>query len=251
MKKLKGVFIFIGGCGVGAALSYFVTKKLVTGKVRSEEEEIREKEVKEIREYYDELLRQGERVTVSFEREKLVGDTSAQNETHEEIEPVKGRKITGYDSFYRKKGIDILDSSNIAIMDPGGPQDDEPEEEDFEDEKTEYDEACEDSDTCGSNNRSRQAFNRGIEIIGESEYEELECFGGRYDKRELKYYTEDEMVCDDEDQILDGYLDLVGSDFIDILEQGDQKVVYVRNNKIATDFRIERINSARFDINGF
>ena len=244
MKKLKGVFIFIGGCGFGATLSYFVTKKLVVRKVRTEEDKIREEEVKEIREYYDELLRQGEKVTVSFEREKMEGDTSAQNETHEEIETVKGRKITSYDSFYRKKGIDILDSSNIAIMDPGGPQDDEPEEEDFGDEEDDYDEACE-------VNGSRQAFNRGIEIIGESEYEELECSYGRYDKRELKYYTEDEMVCDDEDQILDGYLDLVGSDFIDILEQGGQVVVYVRNNKIATDFRIERINSARFDINGF
>ena len=241
MKKLKGVFIFIGGCGFGATLSYFVTKKLVVRKVRSEEEEIREKELEEIREYY----RQGSKVKVSFDVEEMQGKTSVQKETHEELEPVNGRKITGYDSFYRKKGIDILDSSDIGVLDPGGPQDDEPEEEDFDDEETEYDEACSD------NKLSRQAFNRGIEIIGESEYEELECFGGRYDKRELKYYTEDEMVCDDEDQILDGYLDLVGSDFIDILEQGGQVVVYVRNNKIATDFRIERINSARFDINGF
>ncbi len=247
MKKLKGVFIFIGGCGLGAALSYFVTKKLVTEKVRSEEEEIREKELEEIREYY----RQGSKVKVSFDVEEMQGETSVQKETHEELESVKGKKLTGYDSFYRKKGIDILDSSDIGVLDPGGPQDDEPEEEDFDDEETEYDEACKDSSACGCNNRSRQAFNRGIEIIGESEYEELECFGGRYDKRELKYYIEDEMVCDDEDQILDGYLDLVGSDFIDILEQGGQVVVYVRNNKIATDFRIERINSARFDINGF
>ena len=240
MKKLKGVFIFIGGCSLGATLSYFVTKKLVGKKIRAEEEEIRISEVEEIRNHYDDLLRQEERVTVSFEREKMVGDTSAQNETHEEIE-VKNpaRKMTGYDSFYRKKGIDIVDKHEY-LSDPGGPQDDEPEEDDS------YDEACD-----NSNSRSREAFNRGIEIISESEYEELECSYGRYDKRELKYYTEDEMVCDDEDEILDGYLDLVGSDFIDILEQGGQVVVYVRNNKIATDFRIEKINSARFDINGF
>ena len=243
MKKGKGIVIFLWGCGFGAALSFFITKKVLGDRIRAEEEDIRDKELEEIREYY----RQGSKVKVSFDVEEMQGDVSVQKKTNEDLEPVKTmRKMTGYDNFYRKKGVDIVGTNNY-LGDPGGPEDDEPEE----DEEDNYDEACENCDSDQRNSRSREAFHRGIEIISGLEYNELECPYGVYDKRELLYYTDDEILCDNEDQILDGYLDLVGADFIDVLEQGDQKVVYVRNNKIATDFRIEKINSARFDVNGF
>lgn len=217
--KIKDIIIFFGGVGSGLALGYALTKAKLEAKFNND----LNKEVEALHKKYF-----GEGYELSKENSENI------TRAEKELKGVKS-KTTDYGSFYTKKGIEIVSSHN-NILDPGGPTDGDSTE--LEDE-----EACEDSDHTVTCSGSREAFNRGIELITEIEFNDKMCQGMVYDKREIMYY-EDEIVTDDEDQILDGYLDLLGSDWIDVLNQGDQNVVFVRNNKVACDYRIEKVGDS-------
>lgn len=219
--KIKDIIIFFGGVGSGLALGYVLTKAKLEAKFNTELNQ----EVEALHKKYF-----GEGYELSKEKSENIA------RAEKEIKGVKSKgKTTDYCSFYTKKGVEIVSSHN-NILDPGGPTDGDSTE--LEDE-----EACEDSNPCVTNSSSREAFNRGIELITEIEFNDKMCQGMVYDKREIMYY-EDDIVTDDEDQILDGYLDLLGSDWIDVLNQGDQNVVFVRNNKVACDYRIEKVGDS-------
>lgn len=220
--KIKDIIIFFGGVGSGLAFGYALTKAKLEKKFNNE----LNREIEALhKKYRDDIT-------------DIVGTENSKSITRaeKELKGVKSKgKSTDYTSFYTKKGVEIVSSHN-NILDPGGPTDGDSTE--LEDE-----EACEDSDPCVTNSSSREAFNRGIELITEIDFNDKMCQGMVYDKREIMYY-EDEIVTDDEDQILDGYLDLLGSDWIDVLNQGDQNVVFVRNNKVACDYRIEKVGDS-------
>ena len=220
--KAKDIIIFFGGVCSGLTLGYLFTKAKLEAKFNND----LNREVDALhKKYMGDIC-------------DILGKENSENinRAEKEIKGVKSKgKTTDYSSFYTKKGIEIVSSHN-NILDPGGPTDGDSTE--LEDEET-----CEDSNPCVTNSSSREAFNRGIELITEIEFNDKMCCGMVYDKREIMYY-EDEIVTDDEDQILDGYLDLLGSDWMDVLNQGDQNVVFVRNNKMACDYRIEKVGDS-------
>ena len=63
-----------------------------------------------------------------------------------------------------------------------------------------------------------------------------------YDKEELTYYTEDDILANENDEIVDDVYSLVGdcltrTSFID----NSEMVLYVRNGNVSTDFEINKI----------
>ena len=71
-----------------------------------------------------------------------------------------------------------------------------------------------------------------------------------YDKEELTYYTEDNIVVNDSDEIVDDVYSLIGdcltrSGFID----NDEKILHVRNGKVSTDFEITKVFGSYYSYN--
>lgn len=73
-------------------------------------------------------------------------------------------------------------------------------------------------------------------IIEPEEYGELTDMG--YDTDILSYFA-DGVVADDFDNVIDG-VDLLGPEFIEIFENTDEDVVFVRNEDLKCDYEITR-----------
>lgn len=212
-KSIIISFSMAFGAAVGFGVGYIFTKKKLEGK------------------FNDELNREIDALHKKYRSDitNIVGTENSKSieRAEKELKGVKSKeKTTDYCSFYTKKGVEIVSSHN-DILDPGGPTDGDDTEANSEEEAINID--------------IKKAFDRGIELISEVQFNENICDGGVYDKRECIYYTEDEILTDDEDQMLDGYLDILGREWIDVLENANQNVVFVRNNKTSTDYRIEKV----------
>lgn len=82
-----------------------------------------------------------------------------------------------------------------------------------------------------------------IRIISEEEF--LDEHTTDYGKIELTYYEHDGSLCDDYDELLPDYQRLIGPDALTAFGQEyDPDVVYVRNTKLANDYRITRMHSS-------
>ncbi len=76
-----------------------------------------------------------------------------------------------------------------------------------------------------------------IEIIDVFDYDT-----GEYEKGTLVYFTEDGVVCDEGDNIIHEWQELVGEDAINHFgdKSAHEDIVYIRNNKVQTDYEFIR-----------
>ena len=84
-------------------------------------------------------------------------------------------------------------------------------------------------------------------VIDEIEYSERELY---FDKIELDYYVEDEVLVDEAEEITD-INTTVGYDIIDdFIKDESEDVIYVRNSKMNTDYMINKRFGKYSDIVG-
>lgn len=141
-------------------------------------------------------------------------------------------KFVDYGTYYRKKD-DILLPVDERIfdefndVDPGAPP--------------EGDESDSDVDEMDTLNFDRaESYKRGIEIINEDEWQAVNS----YEKKEYFYYLESETVTDENDEILDGFIDILGNSWLN--DATDGKDVYVRNNYTGVDYLINVIDGSYY-----
>jgi len=79
-----------------------------------------------------------------------------------------------------------------------------------------------------------------ISIITEDQYEAESDF----EHRELYFYTEDLVVCDEDEKRMDDPEEIVGHDALNFLSSGESDVVYIRNAWTESVYRIEAIENA-------
>lgn len=84
----------------------------------------------------------------------------------------------------------------------------------------------------------------GIYCISSDEYEH-DC--PDYDKLNLYYYVVDDVLCDDKDEIIDDIEDYICYEALDMLSM--QTTVWVRNEKLRTDFEVISINKSYAEAN--
>ena len=230
--KIKEIIFFLAGIGIGGASGYFFARK----KLDKAYDEMLDTEINELREYYDKKIEEicskcGVQTIIledSDVKKTGIEGKSAQNEPKNEE---KREKRTAYNSYFRPDETEF-DTDLVDLEDqndPGGPTDDDPEEEEFE---------ISDEDDVVIKHMSRT----GIELISSLDYNER----NGYDKEELFYYRKTKSLADSNDELVDGFIDVVGGDFQDIVEQGNQGTIYIRNHGFAKDYLITVLNE-RYD----
>lgn len=145
----------------------------------------------------------------------------------------KEEKFVDYGTYYRKREgnlipVDerILDDFN-DLDDPGAPP-----------EGDESDSDVDDMDTLNAD--MRENYSRGIEIITEEEWQA----NNGYEKKEYFYYLESETVTDENDELLDGFIDILGNTWLNTATDG--RDVYVRNNYTGNDYLINVIDGSYY-----
>ena len=94
----------------------------------------------------------------------------------------------------------------------------------------------------------RDSHEDDIYIISEREF--LDEHVTDYGKVELTYYMHDESLCDDYEELLPDWRNLIGPNALQSFghENDDPDVVYVRNNRLANDYKITRIHGAYHEL---
>ena len=94
----------------------------------------------------------------------------------------------------------------------------------------------------------RDSHEDDIYIISEREF--LDEHATDYGKVELTYYMHDESLCDDYEELLPDWRNLIGPNALQSFghENDDPDVVYVRNNRLANDYKITRIHGAYHEL---
>lgn len=145
------------------------------------------------------------------------------------------RKFVDYGTYYRKKEGNLIpvderifdEFDDVDNGDPGAPP--------------EGDESDSDVDEMDTLNFDRaESYKRGIEIINEEEWQAVNS----YEKKEYFYYLESETVTDENDEILDGFIDILGNSWLN--DATDGKDVYVRNNYTGVDYLINVIDGSYY-----
>lgn len=200
-----GIGLLFGG-GIGATTAYILTKK------RLEDE--KEKEIIEMREYFlkkaEEVLTGNNKTTKSYETEFVTG-MSIKDEKAATDGPVK---YTTFPEEFKKPDLEDIakekgyfNYSNLSA-------------------ETEYPQ----EDTGEGENLAHPS---DLYLITEEQYLE-ECLN--YEKREFRYYKEDQILCNEEDEVLTIRY-CVGEDAIKKLDTED--LVYVRNDILHIDYEVQ------------
>jgi hypothetical protein len=240
---MNKILYFVGGLALGGSLGYIFTRKALDKHydemLETENNELREyhdkkinelqeyydKKINELREYYDKKLEEIAPTEIVFDRPSAPDPqkegVSIQNE------PKNRGKRVNYTSYF-----DPDDAEIDGWSDPGGPTEDDPEE---EIESSEYRDETEEI-SCVRMSKT------GIELISAIDYNER----NGYEKDEYFYYKKTKTLADSNDEIVDCYEDVVGTEFEDIIFQGNAGTIYVRNNGFAKDFLITVLNE-RYD----
>ena len=233
----KGLYLLIGLIvgGTGGVLGsrvYFDRKY----KAIADDEilDYKDKKNKELKSYAEKLVKaEGEL------KEKVVEDliakyTAPKKSIDESLQKKKPEnKFVDYGTYYKKRDgllipVDERMYDNFSdIDDPGAP----PEGDDSD---TDVDEM----DTLNAD--MRENYSRGIEIISEEEWQAH----NNYDKKEYFYYLESETVTDENDEMLDGFVNELGNSWLNIATEG--RDVCVRNNYTGVDYLINVMDGSYY-----
>ena len=219
------ILYFIGGLALGGGLGYIFTRKSLDKRY----DEMLETEINELREHYDKKLE--EKCSKCGVQTIILEDSSVKKTGIEgksvQNKPKNRGKRVNYASYFNPDDAEI-----DGWSDPGGPTEDDPEE---EIENSEYRDETEEI-SCVRMSKT------GIELISAIDYNER----NGYEKEEYFYYKKTKTLADSNDEIVDCYEDVVGTEFEDIIFQGNAGTIYVRNNGFAKDFLITVLNE-RYD----
>ncbi|HAH18436.1 MAG TPA: hypothetical protein DCL29_05445 [Eubacterium sp.] len=131
------------------------------------------------------------------------------------------KRMVDYTSYYKGNAEKIAEMD--LELDPGGPEDDDPDE------------------ARNAELREKMAVNHGIEVIDESDYGEFPHF----DCRDMFYYT-DGIIADENEEIVAEPDRLIG-DISKLVKDATDDYIYIRNNSISADFCI---NCVGYDYGG-
>lgn len=246
----NGFIIFLSGCAVGGAVSYFVTKH----RIEKLERAVSEDRIKSLEAYIDEIQEKDQNGDLVDALSYTSNGNEDEDKAKQDYQWVqnggnkKGVKDpfadVDYVSFYKKK--DKKDESSksaesvasvTAEFDPAAsehPMDDEDEEE-FRQKAISYE-------------KSKEAASRTPpKIITAEDYEDPEY--DHYDKVTLYYYTDNKVLIDEDDNVIKGPSDDPRMYVGDLIEKSgfdhnEEKALYVRNTSRGTDYEIGKIFGA-------
>lgn len=87
---------------------------------------------------------------------------------------------------------------------------------------------------------SEENISKAAYIISMEDYKEVNS----YEKKSLNYYTEDEVLTDDEDNVIEDIDGTIGNYAISCLETYDDEVIYIRNEKISVDYEVVKVHES-------
>lgn len=220
-KYLEFGIIFLSGAAVGGTISWIVAKRKFEKLADKEIAEAREFYINRIREQYGVDVRAKKSVDEKVVEEKPEGldrvDYLAKRSDIEEID---------YTAYYpnKKKPSGAVDLAEMEYPVEG----DENEEESYN-----YRDGKRDTEELNNND--------GVELISP---ESFAVDYPQFDKETLFYWTDDETLSDEQDEIVDDIKRVVGN----CLEQSGimyddtpKAVIYVRNYDFGTDYEIQKV----------
>lgn len=240
--NLKNILLGLGIFGSGVAVGYiFANKKL---------QQQYQDEILEVQEFYYEKLKESGVMGKDFEPDHNEYEEVSEDEVREAFERVTRQgmnssdfdddKIIPINKGERPKGRPIFNYNKPPLEDILSELKEEGDIE-YEDELPDEDYEAE------IEARAEEFAKRRYEnqISGEPyciEYDEWEDLPQGYDKQCLFYYSEDRVLCEDDDSIVDEEEELVGLDYEDVLSM--QTTAWVRNDTLMIGYEICRIDDS-------
>lgn len=204
---VKEIIIFASGAMVGAAIAVPITKKKVAKKEKDLENQNRSKD-----EYINELE---ERIKLD---ELAVGSGYIQKEEEKDEKKVKSvilkPPVRDYTVYFKQKA-----------------ESEHPREDEIGDYIMETEEIRDD---------------RGPNVVSYEEYWSPEY--EYHEKVELNYFTEDEILANPENEVVENAEILIGNALRSSgFTKNDEKVIYVRNYELCSDYEIAKVFGAYAD----
>lgn len=246
-KYVKDIGLFIFGAAAGSISTYFAVKKIYEIKA--------DLEIEEVRKVYEDKINEVVGIKSSTDGE-IVGPKEIEVEkrpmSHKEIIERMNNKpdLLDYSKYFKEKGerIDgvsetLRDAKEAADLE--GLSEEEMAEMEFPPEDEPYTEEEDRQQTIDYVDHELNGASRDAIAEGRDPYEiepsdfELTC--ASYDKISLTFYMFDQLVANDEEEMVDE--DLLLGDIIDSsgFSGNNDDVLYVRNDKIMTDFEITKV----------
>ncbi len=243
MSVIKSLIIFVSGAAVGGSTAALITYRLTVKKW----EVIADERVKSMQDYVDELRAKdaaGELLSQLNYSSDEIGPGDAQNKKEDTVKAEEVKKPVSSSNGNRRAGDIDYTSFYQGVEKPKGSAYEEvlasethPVEEDEEDE--------EDEDVLTRHNRRIQEMlerNQGDKarpkIIRADEFDEYEF----HDKVTLYYYTEDNILTTEDEEIVDDVEAYIGDALTKYgFKDNDEKVIYVRNINRGTDYEVAKV----------
>ena len=254
-NTLKGVIIFASGAAAGALGTYLAVKRYFEIKADLEICDVKRvfedrlSEIEEHRTSIDGNIEGPKEIEALEKSVKSVSDIMNNKmdiKDYTRFFKAKGEKISGVGEVLRDAHDEITKeiaregTGDIDIAELEHPKDDEP----YTDEEDRQQSI--DVIDYELNGASRDAIAEGRDPY-EIEASDFELTCTQYDKQDLNYYISDDIVVNDELEIIDdmSVIHLIGDILIKSgFDSNDDEVLYVRNDKIMTDFEITKVFTA-------
>lgn len=231
--KIKDFVIFAAGAMVGCAGGVFGAGLYFKKKFEVKADE----EIASMEKYYKSQME---------ELVSLVGDDTSASEDQvvkisgEEQSEIKKKLVknyeqtTNYAQAYKAKSLAHKEGDEWVLDDP--PVFDE----EFEDDGPQVSPVEADIEESGENHKANR--NRPPRIISVDDLEDVPAY---YDQKTLFYYTIDEALTDEEDELVDEPALLLG-DCLDKynFRESDEKVIFVQNFALDTIYEVTKVVSS-------
>lgn len=244
---LKNAIIFVIGAAVGGATAALITYKTMYDKIKKEADD----KVRSMEEYVNflrqkdeagELLKNLDYVSkdgdeIQDYRESAEDSVGSGNSGDKKIEKKRRRGSTAvytpYDQMYTGNG------EHVDMTDPA-----------LSEHPTDNDEEEGGEDGVDEDERKRLEYSRRInedyerhkgdrpKLIKAEEFDEYEY----HDKVTLYFYTEDQILATEDNEIIDDPVAIVGDNLTKYgFNQNDEQVIFVRNIRRGTDYEIAKV----------
>lgn len=252
---LTNIAVGAGGVAVGGFLGFLVTKKALAKKYR----ELAETEIESVREAYHEELK---KLKIVPENQKFATPEEAAEAlrnkpdvlTEEEAQLYNDQRIRDgqrlVETLTENEYVEVADppKKSFNIWDQPGVNDEPTVETDGEEDEGEND--------WPGNPENEFTTIDGPEIVRSADVpyvlpiEEYYAEADGYTKLSVGYFEGDNVLADERDRIIDNLDDVVGQKNMDqfgFLSQ-DKNTVYIRNERLRTDFEVSREEGSYTDI---
>lgn len=216
---LKNLFIFAGGLAIGAFSANYILKEKYELLIQEEAESIKE--------VYGRVYDKEKKVEKQKEDISEVEFTTQKEIASEQ----KSKARTSYNKIittqeYSEDEIPFLPETDNPLDDPYHDEDDEIEEED--------------ADALGEYYTNQRENAKEPYTITEDEFSNTYI---HYDKLTLFYYSFDDVLIDENEDVLDDPEAVVG-DGLSRIGEVEPDTAYIRNDKYGTDYVIIKLNKS-------